>query len=267
MKSLQIRVAGKIAHFKATLLTPRFPRISYHEGITVQGLGSEYGRKFFSTNLRDKPLLVSGGVGEDISFDVEFISQYGAKVYLFDPTPRAIQHIMEVNRRFGTTSECSYSKTGKQPANSYDLRLVNPKNLMLKEFALLESAKTVKFYEPPVPDHVSYSVQNIQNHFHSKGSYIEVQALGPQEVVQLTGTNYIDVLKLDIEGSEYLYLSSSFEKGIFPKQVLIEIDELHFPSLQSRSIAKKIFRLFEQYDYILIYIDGYNFTYVRSNSI
>jgi len=218
----------------------------------------------FSSNLRRSPLIISGGVGEDISFDVEFISRYHARVFLFDPTPRAIQHIVEVRQRFGASSECSYSGSGKQAPKSYDLQKVDQENLILLEFALLEGSKIVKFYAPPLSEHVSFSVQNIQNHFNSKGSYVEVKAIGPKEVTELIGTNIIDVLKLDVEGSEYLYLASSFDQGKFPNQVLIEIDELHFPSLKSRKIAKKIFRLLEIYGYTLIYIDGFNFTYIRS---
>jgi hypothetical protein len=264
MNSFRDRIYAKLARTRAVLLTPKFPAIYTDSSIDIQCLGSDYGRKFFSSNLRRSPLIISGGVGEDISFDVEFISQYHARVFLFDPTPRAIQHIVEVRQRFGASSECSYSVSGKQAPKSYDLREVGYESLILMEFALLDEPKIVKFYAPPVSEHVSFSVQNIQNRFTPKGAYFEVEAIGPKEVTELIGTNIIDVLKLDIEGSEYLYLSSSFDQGIFPNQILIEIDELHFPSLKSRKIAKKIFRLLENYGYILIYIDGFNFTYIRS---
>ena len=267
MKSIQNQFSLKFAKIRALLFTPKFPKLHQIEGLEIQSLGSGYGRKFFCLIFGERPILVSGGVVEDISFDVELISNYGATVYLFDPTPRAILHIDQVRRRFGTSRNCSYSETGRQPANSYDLVNINNKNLILNEFALLESSKLVKFYEPPISDHVSYSVQNIQNHFKPKGPYIEVRALGPQEVIEITGTDRIDILKLDVEGSEYLYLSSSFKKGIFPDQVLIEIDELHFPSFRSRRIAKNIFKLFSAHDYTLVYIDGYNFTYLKNNSV
>lgn len=260
------RIYAKLAKTRAMLLTPRFPAIYSDSSSDIQCLGSDYGRKFFSSNLRRSPVIISGGVGEDISFDVEFISRYHAKVFLFDPTPRAIQHIDEVRQRFGASSECSYSGSGKQAPESYDLREVGCENLILMEFALLDGPKLVKFYAPPVSEHVSFSVQNIQNHFTPKGSHVQVKAIGPKEVIELIGTNVIDVLKLDIEGSEYLYLSSSFDQGIFPNQILIEIDELHFPSFKSRKIAKNIFRLLEIYGYNLIYIDGFNFTYIRSIS-
>jgi hypothetical protein len=93
MKLLFTRISGKLAQIRAQLLTPKFPEIE-QIGISVESLGSEYGRKFFAySELGVNPILVSGGVGEDVTFDVEFVYKYEGKAILFDPTPRAIQHI------------------------------------------------------------------------------------------------------------------------------------------------------------------------------
>ena len=35
-------------------------------------------------------IVVSAGVGEDISFDIELMNNFQAKLFLIDPTPRAI---------------------------------------------------------------------------------------------------------------------------------------------------------------------------------
>ncbi len=208
-------------------------------------------------------MLVSGGVGEDVSFDVEFVSKHQGKAILFDPTPRAIQHINEVYCRFGLTSEVAYSSTGNQPSASYDLASISSDNFIFYKFALLNEPKIVKFYAPPAKDHVSYSIQNIQNRFNPKGAFIEVEAIGPNEVRNFVPNSSITVLKLDIEGSEYQFLHSCFMSNIFPNQILVEIDELHFPSIQSWKIAKKLFRLLRKNGYILFHRDGYNFSYIR----
>jgi hypothetical protein len=128
----------------------------------------------------------------------------------------------------------------------------------------LDSARKVKFFKPKISHHVSYSIQNIQNRFNAKDSFIEVFAIGPKEISGLINNYNIDVLKLDIEGSEYEFLKSAFKVGLFPDQVLVEIDELYFPSLRSRKIAKRIFRLFLTNNYKLVFRDGYNFTYLRT---
>jgi FkbM family methyltransferase len=250
---------------RRAFLTPRFPEIDGNSKPYVESLGSDYGRKYVVASiLGPKPLLVSGGVGEDITFDVEFVSKFGANAVLIDPTPRAIEHISAVVSRFGKQKLSLYSENGKQSPESYDLTKLNSTNLTFHPYALLDHPQKVKFFEPQVSEHVSYSIQNIQNRFSAKGSFIEVSAVGPKEVLDLINNSNIDVLKLDIEGSEYEFLKSAFDVGLFPDQVLVEIDELYFPSLRSRKIAKRIFRLFLANNYQLVFRDGYNFTYLRT---
>jgi hypothetical protein len=262
--SLQ-RLSGKFQQIRFAILTPNFPQIDINPTLNIEPLGSLYGRKYVViSHLGPEPILVSGGVGEDITFDIELISKFDAKAHLIDPTPRAIHHMAAVSARFGQKNQSEYSENGKQSPDSYNLTKINSTNLIFHPFALLDQARLVKFYEPPVRDHVSYSVQNIQKGFSSKGSYIEVNAIGPVEINEIVKYLMISVLKLDIEGSEFLFLSSAFEIGLFPHQILIEIDELHFPSLRSRKIAKRIFKLLNEYDYQLVFRDGYNFTYLRT---
>ena len=60
-------------------------------------LGTPYGGWYFSeTNLPKNPTLLSAGVGEDISFDIEILNNFSAKVYFVDPTPRSISHIDKI---------------------------------------------------------------------------------------------------------------------------------------------------------------------------
>ena len=267
MSNLLEKISIKFFQFRLRLMTPKYPKIKGDPKITLDCLGSIYGRKYFSPSmLRSSPILVSGGVGEDISFDIEFITKFEAKGFLFDPTPRAIKHIEKAKEFYGFEQNQMYSDSGEQDIRSYNLKSINSSNLNFHSYALLDSPKVVRFYEPLNPTHVSYSVQNIQNQFSENGSHIEVSAIGPKEVCEVIKSNQIDVLKLDIEGSEYLFLSSCFESRIYPHQILIEVDELHFPSFKSRKIAKKIFSLLTSNKYQLIYIDGFNFTYILEKS-
>lgn len=267
MKFILAKTISKFYQLKLKLLTPKYGKISIDPKIALDCLGSSYGRKYFApSKLGPNPILVSGGVGEDVSFDVELITEFNASAFLFDPTPRAIKHMDEVYYHFGLKNNRSNSETGKQDVRSYDLRSVSSKNLTFYKYALLDSPKLVKFYEPLIPSHVSHSVNNIQNQFSTRGLHIEVNAIGPIEVSKLIKSYQINILKLDIEGSEYQYLSSCFNSGIYPDQILIEIDELHYPSLRSRKIAKKIFSLFYTHKYQLIYRDGFNFTYLLEKS-
>lgn len=46
--------------------------------------------------LQHKPLVYSGGVGEDISFDLAIMHDYSATVFAFDPTPKAIRYLNSI---------------------------------------------------------------------------------------------------------------------------------------------------------------------------
>ncbi len=62
-------------------------------------LGTPYGGwQFISLDKQENINVISAGVGEDISFDVELINKYGCNVILIDPTPRAIIHYEEVKK-------------------------------------------------------------------------------------------------------------------------------------------------------------------------
>ena len=57
-------------------------------------LGSEHARWCVCpTQLTPQSIVYSFGVGEEISFDLEVICQFGVCVHAFDPTPRSIQWV------------------------------------------------------------------------------------------------------------------------------------------------------------------------------
>ena len=79
-------------------------------------LGSNYGGWDFVKPKNGQFLnVISAGVGEDISFDIEFMNSYDCKVVLIDPTPRAILHVENVIKSLGKTKTKKYnSKSGNQ---------------------------------------------------------------------------------------------------------------------------------------------------------
>jgi hypothetical protein len=77
----------------------------------------------------------------------------------------------------------------------------------------------------------------------------------------------IDILKLDIEGSALEVLVSMFLEDIYPIQILLEIDEIHFPSFRSKFRAFKLFRILKKNGYIIVNQDSCDFTFVRNEYI
>jgi hypothetical protein len=78
------------------------------------------------------------------------------------------------------------------------------------------------------------------------------------------GFNRIDILKLDIEGSALEVLLSMFLENIYPMQILLEIDEIHFPSFRSKYRAFKLFKILKKNRYEIVDQDSCDFTFVRN---
>jgi FkbM family methyltransferase len=198
-------------------------------------LGSAYG----GWTLIDSPRLqgstiFSCGLGEDASFDVEIASKYGARVIVVDPTPRSLAHFERIVQRFGHAGTAEYNESGNQPPAAYDLETVSTTNLELCATALWNESRTMRFYSPPNANHVSHSIGNIQNRGRTDTPYIEVQAATLTELMRTYQCAHIELLKLDIEGAEIEVVDQMLRDGIRPTQVLIEYDELLFPSKRSQ---------------------------------
>lgn len=104
---------------------------------SLERLGTEYGGWVFvdEEELYNSP-IISAGLGEDASFDIEFAEKYNSEVTIVDPTPRAIQHFKEIKESLGRKKTKSYTQNGKEPVAAYDLSNINNTQLTLIEKAL-----------------------------------------------------------------------------------------------------------------------------------
>ena len=70
-------------------------------------LGTKYGGWSLvdEDNLKNST-IISAGLGEDASFDIEFASKYDARIIIVDPTPRAIKHYDEIINSLGNKISC-----------------------------------------------------------------------------------------------------------------------------------------------------------------
>lgn len=176
-----------------------------HVQIQVRGgvkrrIGNDYGCFFvFPDKLRPNPVVYSFGVGEDASFDLGMIRQFGAKVYAFDPTPKSVQWVDRQHM---------------------------PKAYRFYPYGLSDKDGEETLYLPVNPDYVSASV------FHHAdvdgGRSVKVPMKTLKAIAESLGHNYIDVLKMDIEGSEFKAINSILESGLTFGQICIEIHYYYF---------------------------------------
>lgn len=117
-------------------------------------------------------VVVDVGLGEDVAFAESIIRTYGCAVEGFDPTPRAIRYVRD--------------------------RAVP--GLRLHEFGLGATSGRAEFYLPNNAEHVSGSVTP-ERHLGRDRIEVELRSVG--DVFDTLGADRIDLLKLDIEGTEY----------------------------------------------------------------
>jgi len=233
------------------------PRVQIVDRPHLLRLGSEYGGWVFAP---DDSLvgatILSCGLGEDASFDIEIARLYQAQVVIVDPTPRAITHFNELMLHMGLPSTMAYSKGGYQELKSYDLREISPQQFSLIPVALSDKVGVAKFFSPPNLLDVSHSLVNFQNSYSSNTPYITVPTVDIKTLVSDQNLKDIAIAKFDIEGEEIQVIPLMLANGILPNQILVEYDELNFPSPRGRKNFRAVHRLIQKAGYETVWFDG-----------
>jgi FkbM family methyltransferase len=137
-------------------------------------------------SLDARSVVVDVGIGEDAAFSESIIRKYGCVVTGFDPTPRAIEYVKRLNND----------------------------RLKLVERGLGVRAGTAPFFLPNNEAHVSGS---LTREAHLGLQQIEVQIATLPQVFETLDCDRIDVLKLDIEGSEFEVIQSEEFRQYAPR--------------------------------------------------
>jgi len=157
-------------------------------------VGKTYGGKMLDLDLVPKgSIVISAGLGEEISFDLELLA-HGCAIVGLDPTEKAMKFVEGQNLE----------------------------NFMFLPAALSHEPGPVTMYKNPNPKHVSESI--LPNHRSvSKESYM-VGAYTIPELLEMHPNT--SVIKMDVEGAEYEIIKSLTSLKV--PQVVIEFH--HFCS-------------------------------------
>ncbi|MCC6612963.1 MAG: FkbM family methyltransferase [Anaerolineae bacterium] len=137
-------------------------------------IGTDYGGySICPSALPPEPIVYSFGIGKDISFDTTLIDNYHAHVFAFDPTPRSAEWLK------------------KQQL---------PQTFRWFEYGLSHQDGVMTFYPPENPDYVSHSMIH-NSTLVSEGISLPVKRFST--IAKDLGHHRVDILKMDIEGSEY----------------------------------------------------------------
>ena len=205
--------------------------------------------------------------GEDISFDIGFAAKYKSKVFIVDPTPRAVTPGSKVLERVGAGAQQEFVAGGCQDPSSYDLSGIEENQVNLIKLALWREKCKIKFFAPSNPAHVSHSIVNYQNNYSQASESIEVDAVTLGDLCSdKLSISSIEILKLDIEGAEHEVISSMLSSELRPKQVLVEYDELLVGSFRGLNRFRKTHRQLLLNGYKLFSRDGANYSYILART-
>ena len=224
----------------------------------MEKLGTDYGGWLIPKNisLNENSIVYSGGAGEDISFDLKLQDKYNCWIIIIDPTKRAIKHYEEVklfykdnNFKFTGNIQKDYIK------NIKNLNLDFNKIIFL-DIGLYNKKDLLKFYKQDNSNYVSQSLEN--NMFGKNYDLIKVDTI--QNIMNELNHNTIDLLKLDIEGSECDVLDKMLDDNILPKYLCIEFDLL-IKNKDFNKKTEKIGKRLQIFGYKILKNDNLNITY------
>lgn len=209
------RAARKGTFFKALLGREPFYWVNVLPKVVEYG--SKYGRwAVDSTRLTDETTLVSFGLGDDVTFEMELIKRYGCRVFGFDPTPRSIKYIKE---------------------SISDPRFIS------YPYALADKDGVLEFTLPPACAADQTSASAVAS-YSTDSKRIEVPCLTLGAAQNRFGIQRIDILKLDIEGLEYKIIEQLIANGWIAQVSQLLVEFHHFlPGIRSSQTRSAISKL------------------------
>ena len=161
--------------------------------------GSAYGGWWYdATELASAPVVFSFGLGEDTSWDEALVAK-GATVYGFDPTPKSVAYVQqraELHSRAGRFIHVAEGLSTTSGSTEFTLPR-NQSHVSMRKGVHAGSGKILAF------------------HVHDLRTFMK-----------RFGLRCLDVLKIDIELSEYDVLEQLIQQQYFPfAQLLVEFHE------------------------------------------
>jgi FkbM family methyltransferase len=173
--------------------------------------------------------VISGGAGNDISFEVDLIRRFGTRVHLFDPSPTG-----------AITVQRMQPKTG----------------LMYHPFGLAGTDGEIAFAHPTEATEGSFRL----------ASGVEADVSFPciklSAWLRKQGIEEISLLKIDIEGFEYEVLPDLIGAGFRPDQIAVEFH--HFMPGFSRRETFEVVSLLYSADYRLAAKSRQDYLFTRA---
>lgn len=202
-------------------------------GIETVYCGGDAGFQIVPSLLQGKESLTaySFGIGFDFSFEMELVQKYGMEVHAFDPSPGVVEEMQRQNL---------------------------PDGLRYYPYGLSDQDALKTFYCPsPGTDYSEYFVSWTGN------EKTQMQVYRLSTLMEKLGHGHLDLLKMDVEGSEFLAIPDILDAGIIFDQLCIETHTRIFPDSVHKMRSLK--RLLNSYGYLLVSNGRQEQTYIRKD--
>lgn len=227
----------------------------------TQRLGTTYGGWVLPKEvlLNENSIVYSGGVGEDISFDIKLSAKYNCHIFLIDPTQKAWVHYNEALAYF---SDKSKKFTGNIQTDYYaqiEQERPNFHKFRYHKVGLWNEKTDLKFFRQTNDNYVSQSL--IENMFGDRFDMVPVDTL--RNIMTLNGHTHIDLLKVDIEGAEINVINKMLDDGIHPKYLLVEFD-LFLKKKDVNQTTQRLMQRLQKEKYVVLKNENWNITFVKN---
>jgi FkbM family methyltransferase len=183
--------------------------------------------------LNSKSVVYTGGLGRDISFEHALLDRFGCEMVLYDPSPCALETMARSENQI---PQFHFFPTALAARNG-KLALAPPLDPAGDSWFARDDG-TAKI-EVPCTDLSSLMAQNRHQH--------------------------IDLLKLDIEGSEYEVIDDLLQRRIPIRQICVEFHHGILPGISRGQTIRSMLKLLRR-GYKLLNQEGANHTFLRPGS-
>ena len=233
------------------IIVAKIVSFSYLKNVSVDltRLGTDYGGWFIPDNILyaidKKKVLVSGGLGHDVSFD-KILLENGFQIIGLDPLVEC----------------CDFARK----------ELGDSKSVFIIEKGLWTNSGNIDFFPPKNKSHDSWSITNTQSALPQEAMTFKVISLTDLiEEYPSIGNSDFSMLKLDIEGAESEIMKKLFTSDSKFDFVGIEMDFLSLiPFLaikrRLRAIinARQNMKIFQSAGYIFVLKENFNFFWIKA---
>lgn len=175
---------------------------------------------------KNEIIVYSFGIGEDLSFSEHLVKTYPAcRIFAFDPTPKSIKYVDMYDK--SNFSHFEFYPVGLSDKNGY-----------------------TKFFLPKNKDYVSGS--EYLGPTVDENDTIEVEMNTLDKLMTQLNHSYIDLLKMDIEGTEFFAVPDILSKEIKIEQICVEVHNRFYEDGEER--LQNMLKAFSVHGYKLVHV-------------